>query len=191
MSRVLALRIRAFTRTASALLLMAAISALASQTDARLQALFEQLRDAQSADDARVLETRIWGIWNESGDDDVDRLMQAAVRAMAGRRYEQALEHLDQVVRLAPQFAEGWNRRATVYWLLDRLSESVADIQRTLALEPRHFGAISGMGLIFMQSGDEEGALDAFEALLVINPHAAGARQRVEVLRQSLRDRQI
>lgn len=162
----------------------------ADQNDSSLPALFEQLAQADAAS-AREIEARIWRIWTDSGEEQVNALVEAGMRAMNRRRFEQALERFDEVVRQAPDYAEGWNKRATVYWLLDRLPESVADIRRTLALEPRHFGALSGMGLIFLESGDEEGALNAFEAVLAINPHAVGTRERVERLRERLRERQI
>ena len=179
---------------AGALLLAIAVAAgaaRADQDDQRLPALFEALGAAENAAAARALEARIWSIWTESGDELVDALVARGVAAMNKRRFEQALQHFDAVVERAPRYAEGWNKRATLYWLMDRLPESVADIRRTLALEPRHFGALSGMGLIFLESGDEEGALRAFEAVLAINPHALGTRQRVEQLREKLRDRQI
>ena len=85
-----------------------------------------------------------------------------------------------------PDYAEGWNKRATVHYLKGDYSASVIDIERTLALEPRHFGAISGMGLIFMARGDEAGALKAFKEVLKIHPHARGAQFHVEELRKKL-----
>jgi tetratricopeptide (TPR) repeat protein len=93
----------------------------------------------------------------------------------------------DRVVTTLPDFAEGWNKRATVHYLNEDYTASVIDIERTLVLEPRHFGAISGMGLIFMARGDEAGALRAFEEVLKIHPHARGAKARVEELRKKLR----
>jgi tetratricopeptide (TPR) repeat protein len=108
---------------------------------------------------------------------------------MTTQRFDDAITIFSQITESAPRFAEGWNKRATAYYLNDDLVASVEDIRRTLALEPRHFGAISGMGLIFLSRGDEAGALDAFEAVLAIHPHAHGTRERVEELRQLLRER--
>ena len=121
-----------------------------------------------------------------SGRDDIDGIMREGIEAMQSGRFGEAIEDFDRIVEMAPDFAEGWNKRATAYYLNDELSESVHDIQRTLELEPRHFGAISGMGLIFLKRGDPLGALDAFEAVLQIHPHSRGTRFRVEMLRQEL-----
>ena len=162
-----------------------------AQDDARLPALFEKLADAADSTTAQAIEADIWSIWLESGDPRVDRLMAEGIEAMNEGRHEAALERFDRIVVLAPGFAEGWNKRATVYWLLGRPEDSVADIRRTLALEPRHFGALSGMGLIFLERGDIEGALRAFEAVLAISPESPGTREKVEVLRERLRDREV
>jgi tetratricopeptide (TPR) repeat protein len=162
----------------------------ADQKDPRLPALFQQLKDAKTPDDARAVELRIWEIWTLSGRDDVDKLMREGTTALTRHRLDDALADFDRVVKMAPDFAEGWNKRATVRWLMDDLAGSVRDIQRTLALEPRHFGALSGMGLIFMERGDARGALEAFEAVLRIYPLSPGVRERVDALRKLLGDRQ-
>ena len=165
--------------------LMAA-SARADQTDPRLPELFEQLRATGEPVVAREAELQIWRIWMSSGREDVDEIMMEGLESMRSGRFDQAIGHFDEIVDLAPDFAEGWNKRATAYYLNDELRESVHDIRRTLELEPRHFGAISGMGLIFLKRGDPVGALDAFEAVLEIHPHSRGTRFRVEMLRQEL-----
>ena len=108
---------------------------------------------------------------------------------MNARRFRDAVERFSELIDAEPSFAEAWNKRATVYYLMDRYEDSVRDIERTLALEPRHFGAISGMGLIFLERADEVGALDAFEKVLEIHPYARGARFYVEQLRLRLRGR--
>ena len=161
-------------------------SASADQTDPRLPELFEFLRNTGEPALAREAELRIWRIWMSSGRDDIDGIMREGIEAMQSGRFGKAIEDFDRIVEMAPDFAEGWNKRATAYYLNDELSESVHDIQRTLELEPRHFGAISGMGLIFLERGDPLGALDAFEAVLEIHPHSRGTRYRVEMLRQEL-----
>jgi len=156
------------------------------QRDARLVALFEQLKTAGNRQTALAVEADIWRIWLESGREEIDALMAEGVSAMTGQHFEEAIDIFGQITARAPGFAEGWNKRATAYYLNEDYVASVQDIQTTLALEPRHFGAISGMGLIFLQRGDEVGALAAFEAVLAIHPHAPGARQRVEALRERL-----
>jgi len=183
---------RVLQRLASLLLagVLAPASAVwADQDDARLDALFEVLETTPDAHAAQAAEAEIWGIWIESGRDDIDALMAQGVRAMAEGRLEDAITLFTEIIERAPGFAEGWNKRATAYYLNDNDAASVEDIRHTLALEPRHFGAISGMGLIFLSRGDEAGALQAFEAVLEIHPHAPGARLRVEQLTRKLRDR--
>lgn len=163
--------------------------AWADQTDARLDGLFEVLATTSDMEAARAAEAEIWRIWIESGSEEIDALMVGGMVAMSTQRLEDAIALFGQITERAPEFAEGWNKRATAYYLNDDHVASVRDIQRTLVLEPRHFGAISGMGLIFLGRGDEAGALAAFEAVLVIHPGAPGARQRVEELRKRLRER--
>jgi tetratricopeptide (TPR) repeat protein len=163
--------------------------AWADQTDARLDALFEVLATTSGMPAAQAAEAEIWRIWIESGREEIDALMVEGVLAMSNQRFEDAIALFRQITERAPEFAEGWNKRATAYYLNDDHVASVRDIQTTLALEPRHFGAISGMGLIFLSRGDEAGALAAFEAVLVIHPGAPGARQRVEELRKRRRER--
>jgi tetratricopeptide (TPR) repeat protein len=114
--------------------------------------------------------------------------MARGIQAMARRRMASARLLFDQVVEMAPGYAEGWNKRATVYYLEDNLPASMLDIERTLTLEPRHFGALSGMGLIFSEVEDVEGALEAFEAVLEIHPHSPTARASAEELRRKIRD---
>ena len=161
-------------------------SAGADQRDPRLPDLFEQLRSTGESVAARNAERQIWQIWMGSGSDDIDGIMREGIEAMQTGRFDDAIGHFGRIVEMAPDFAEGWNKRATAYYLNDDLRESVRDIQRTLELEPRHFGAISGMGLIFLKRGDPLGALDVFEAVLEIHPHSRGTRYRVEMLRQEL-----
>ncbi|MDX1435132.1 MAG: hypothetical protein R3286_22025 [Gammaproteobacteria bacterium] len=173
--------------TAGALAGLLLTSAWADQNDARLDDLFEALKTTPSAHQAQAVEAEIWRIWIESGREDVDALMAEGIRAMAAARIDEAITLFSEIIERAPRFAEGWNKRATAYYLDENYAASVEDIRHTLALEPRHFGAISGMGLIFLSGGDETGALRAFEAVLEIHPHAPGARQRVEVLRRKLR----
>lgn len=163
----------------------------ADQADQRLGPLFEELRAADEAEQARFVEQLIWRIWLESGQPEVNALMAQGMAAMARRQMDAARAVFDQVVILAPEYAEGWNKRATVYYLADDLAASMRDIERTLALEPRHFGALSGMGLIFAEIEDVEGALRAFEAALEIHPMSPTAQASAEELREKLRDQTL
>ena len=165
--------------------------AAADQRDPRLPELFVALAEAPDPEQAFPIEGAIWGIWLDGGDPALDELMARGVEAMSANRLRDAAERFTELILAAPEFAEAWNKRATVYYLMDRYEDSVRDIERTLALEPRHFGAISGMGLIFLERGDEEGALGAFEKVLEIHPRAPGARFHVERLRERLEGRRI
>ena len=161
--------------------------ARADQDDPRLDGLFERLQTTATASEARRLEQRIWRVWLETDDAAVNRLMQEGVRALQRQHYTRALQAFDRMVGQAPEFAEGWNKRATVHYLMGNWRASVRDIQRTLALEPRHFGALFGLGLIYDALDEPEAALRSFEATLALNPHSESTRQMVEQLRRQLR----
>lgn len=160
-----------------------AAPAHADQTDSTLTVLFERLRAAPDTATAADLEARIWSLWMRSGVPEMDALLGEGVQAMRGRDFARAVEIFGRIIERAPGFAEAWNKRATAYYLDGDYAASMADIQRTLVLEPRHFGAISGMGLIFLERGDEQSALRAFEEVLKIDPHAPGALHQVKRLR--------
>ena len=167
------------------------MNSAADQRDPRLAELFAALADVRDSAQARTVEIAVWRIWLDGGDATLNELMTRGIHAMNANRLQDAVERFTELIRAAPEFAEAWNKRATAYYLMDRYEDSVRDIERTLALEPRHFGAISGMGLIFLERGDEEGALGAFEKVLEIHPHARGARLHVERLRERVRGKRI
>jgi tetratricopeptide (TPR) repeat protein len=163
----------------------------ADQNDSRLDTLFAQLLTAPGIGEARPIEISIWEVWTLSDDSAVAELMKESAAAMSRRDYPRALRYLDQVVAIAPEYAEGWNRRATVYYLAGRYEDSLADIARTLALEPRHFGALSGRGLVLTELEREEEALRSFEEALTIHPHLIGARINADALREVLQRQNI
>ena len=169
-------------------LCLAASAAEAGQDDDRLDALFARLQETADPAEARVVERLIWSIWYayDGAATEVHVLMLAGEQASRRRDYAAAERIFDRVVELDPGFAEGWNRRATVRYLRGDYVGSIADIRVTLGLEPRHFGALSGLGLCFMALQDHEQAVAAFEAALSINPHMSTARAHVEALRDSL-----
>lgn len=172
-------------------LVLPVATAGADQTDPRLEKLFEQLGSTKSAQEAQPLEFAIWRIWTHSSDGAVKDLMEEGLRAMQAQDYTRALRYFDQMVAIAPDFAEGWNKRATVYYLIDDYDNSLADIDRTLALEPRHFGALSGQGLVYAALDKKEEALHAFESALSVHPNMIGAKRNAEVLRKILKDQEI
>lgn len=135
----------------------------------RLDQLFARLKAAKEEADGEAIVAAIWQLWRQSGNPELDDAMQRAVLLM-GRVPAQALSILDEIVARAPQWAEGWNKRATVLYLLGEHDRSLADIDRVLALEPRHFGALAGIGLIRMDKGENRQALAAFRRALAVNP---------------------
>lgn len=179
-----------FRFAASIFFLFCAVSvaALADQDDQRLDGLFQRLQTTENPAEARTLESLIWTIWFVYDGDsrEVAGLMRNGAAAMNARNFGRAEVLLTRVTELAPNFAEGWNRRATVRFLAGDFSGSVSDIQRTLQLEPRHFGALSGLGAIYTELDDPDGALAAFEAALAVHPHLPAARVNVEHLRELL-----
>jgi tetratricopeptide (TPR) repeat protein len=166
-------------------------TARADQNDPRLEALFRELRVVTGYLRARTLEQQIWEIWTASSNPEINRLMDDGVTAMATQDYKTALADFTKVVAAAPDFAEGWNKRATVLYLVGDYEGSLADVDKTLALEPRHFGALSGLGLIKAAQERDQEAIDAFEKALAVNPHMPGVIANIEHLKQRLKDKQI
>jgi tetratricopeptide (TPR) repeat protein len=165
--------------------------AAADQNDPRLAPLFQRLHDAASPDDAEWAELQIWNIWLNSPDAEINGIMHQGVERMSRGDYAAALKAFDTVVTRAPDFAEGWNKRASVLYLMGDYAASIRDVEKTLALEPRHFGALSGLGLINAELGNEEAALDAFEKALAINPSMGSVRQNAEDMRKRIEGRSI
>ena len=164
-------------------------AAQADQNDSRLPPLFEVLRTATTPDRIGYAERFIWAIWHQSGRKDVDRLMETGIEEMGAGRLRESIATFGRIIDRAPEFAEGWNKRATAHYLAGEFDASIRDVERTLALEPRHFGALSGLGLIRLAKGDELGALRAFEATLEVHPRAPAARFHVKRLRAKLKVR--
>lgn len=160
--------------------------ALADQNDPRLPGLFDALLNAKSVEEAAAIERQIWEAWTNYSDSAINQLMVNAGNAMGRGDFSSAERSLDQAVALAPDYAEAWNRRATLYYLQGRYEESLADIEKVMALEPRHFGALSGRGLCYLKLEEPEKAAEAFKGVLAINPEADGAKESLEQLRDVL-----
>ena len=165
--------------------------AAASQDDPRLDKLFERLRATDNQAEAQIIQSFIWTIWVEANDDELNRLMYEGTRAMQVGDLDYAIKLFSDVIEIAPEFAEGWNKRATVYYLIGAYDQSIADCMVVLDLEPRHFGALSGLGLIYESRDEDEEALHWFNEALVQNPHMPSIRQQVEELEEKLHGQEI
>jgi tetratricopeptide (TPR) repeat protein len=163
----------------------------ADQTDPRLGDLFENLRTAPSPEAAADVEGEIWAIWTKSGDAGLDQVFEVGSRAMAIGDTSTALKIFDAIVRKAPNFAEGWNKRAAVHYMMGNYEASLADIDRTLELEPHHFGALAGLGLVNIGLDRDEAALDAFERVLKVAPQSQSAKINIEIVKQRIKDKSI
>lgn len=183
------------------LILLAFLTSLASlaavpaawpaQDDGRLDGLFERLRVTPDAVEASALEARIWRIWLRSPEAKVNHLMAGGIRRMDRGGLAEARDAFAEITRLAPKFAEGWNKLATVDYLLRDYNASAHGIARTLRLEPRHFGALSGLGLVNMPLDRPVKALRSFRAALKIHPHMQGVRSNIKRLQKRLKDEEI
>ena len=173
------------------LLALIALPAGADQADTRLDGLFVRLQETADPLEGEVITQRIWELWSAHENERARSLLGLARQAMARHDFEEALARLDLLVRIEPKFAEAWNARATLYFIMGAYDASIADVRRTLALEPRHFGAISGLGQILAAQGRDAEAIGAFERALEVNPHMAGPRISIERLRERLEGKQI
>jgi Flp pilus assembly protein TadD len=143
--------------------------------------MFALLRTA-SAKDAQRIEENIWKMWMLSDSQSADAVMGQVVKAMADKDYVAAMDMANALVDLHPNYAEAWNKRATIFFIIGRDAESLADIDRVLALEPRHFGALSGRGMIYEREGKAVEALRAFREALAVNPHMKSIAEAVKRL---------
>jgi len=156
------------------------------QTSSKLDKLFAELKRERNEQAAERIAGKIWQEWFLSGSASVDLMMQWSQTAMDEQKFDVALDFIDQVVTLKPTYAEGWNRRATVHFMMQHYGKSMADIDRTLQLEPRHFGALSGMGQIMKSTGRKQLALDAYQRVLDIYPMMRSAQTEVATLSEEL-----
>ena len=156
-----------------------------------LDFLFGALKAAPDDASAKAVEARIWAIWLQTPSDTAALLMSRAKAAIDARQMDVAVKLLDATIKLRPDFVEAWNRRATVYYLQNDYGRSLADIQQVLAREPRHFGALAGLGMIMQELGDDKHALDAFRKALAVNPHLEKVPDLVKTLSEKVEGRDI
>ena len=161
--------------------------AYADQSDERLDLLFQRLASTDDPNIIRATENQIWQIWLEHPNEDLERLMEIGTQRMNSRRYPEALLIFSQITESFPMYAEGWNKRATLYYMLGNYEESIADIEKTLDLEPRHFGALSGLGLVYLQQDQLSKAKKAFEDLISVHPNSPNAQENLEYVAERLR----
>lgn len=181
----------------SSLTLAAALSgiapslACADQNDPQLDTLFGNLQQAETLDEASGYVQEIWNVWITHDDPVQMSRMNKGIRAMEDGDYAVAVGIFSNIIKDDPNFAEGWNKRATVYYLLGRVDESHNDVNRTLALEPRHFGALSGQGLLYAATGNLHKALRSFEEAIAVNPFMPSVQSHIKALRRALDEQEI
>jgi tetratricopeptide (TPR) repeat protein len=146
----------------------------------QLDKLFARLIKSADAGEAQRTEQSIWSLWMTSDSPTADALLAQAMKASAANETGTALAILDNVIEVHPGYAEAWNKRATIYFLIGRYNDSLKDIDKVLELEPRHFGALSGRGMIKRRQNDLAAARAAFEEALGFNPHMEGAKRALE-----------
>ncbi len=153
-----------------------------------LDRLFATLHKASSEQAAQATEQKIWELWSRSDSPTAEVLLGQAVVAMNAANNAASLEILDRVVATYPTYAEAWNKRATLHFMIGDYDASLADIEKVLELEPRHFGALSGRGMIYQRQGKWGAALDAYREALKMNPNMAGVRNAVQELEKRQQD---
>ena len=161
-------------------LLFASKIALADQNDPRLNNLFKKLNETENQDEIRDLISDIWNIWYEVDDPKVIEYFEKGIQAMNLRNYPLAIRFFNNLIDEDPNFAEGWNKRATVHFMMGNFDQSMQDIIKTLELEPRHFGALDGMGLIFIHQGQFQQAIDVYDKMLEIFPFSVKTMDKKE-----------
>jgi tetratricopeptide (TPR) repeat protein len=153
--------------------------------------LFDALRAAPDADIAKQVENRIWAIWLASGSDTADLLMSRVKAAIEAKDTKLAIQLLGSIIDIRPDYIEAWNRRATLFFAMKDYGRAMADIQEVLNREPRHFGALAGLGMILEEVGENKQALEAYRKALAVNPHMQKIPEHVKALAEKVEGRDI
>ena len=153
--------------------------------------LFDALKAAPDADIAKQVENRIWAIWLSSGSDTADLLMSRVKGAIEAKDTRLAIQLLGSIIDIRPDYIEAWNRRATLFFALKDYGRAMADIQEVLNREPRHFGALAGLGMILEEVGENKQALEAYRKALAVNPHMQKIPDQVKTLTEKVEGRDI
>ena len=134
----------------------------------------------------RLTERALWEVWSRSGERDIDRLFAVGVEQMNDQQGAAAVQTFSEIIRRKPEFAEGWNKRATVYYVLGEYAKSLADCDEVMKRNPYHFGALSGYGMVYMELNEPARALTYFERALAVNPNLESVAEAVQMLRRLL-----
>ena len=164
---------------------------LSEEREERLDQLFAILKDTNNEQLSQKAVQEIEAIWSKSGSDTIDLLVEWAGEAANNREYGKALDFLDNVVRLKPDYAEGWNKRATIHFLNKNYGLSIADVERTLELEPRHFGALAGLGIMLLDYNEDQRAMEFMQRALEINPSLEHLKKQIETLVKKIEGRGV
>ncbi len=179
------------TQLASFVFLFALItthSSFADQTSTDLDKLFNDLKTAQNSEAAQPIAQQIWSIWLESEDQTIDDLMEQGLNEVGNGNLSRGRDIFEEITERSPKFAEGWNKLATVNYMMGDIEASLKNIDETLKLEPRHFGSISGRGLCYLKQRRWQSALIEFKAALDVHPWMLDARRNLELLEDNLKN---
>lgn len=171
-------------------LLMLPLPALAADAEP-LDALFDKLYETENPIEARQIERKIWEAWGQSGSDTLNTLLASGTELMNKGEYARAVGIFSAMIELKPDFAEAYNKRATAFFLAGNYAASVADVERTLKLEPRHFGALSGLGLMMERLDNLPEAIRAYQRALAANPHMQELPDRLKDVRRKQDAREL
>ena len=156
-----------------------------------IEFLFGALKAAPGPEAAKAVEGRIWALWMVSPSDTATLLMSRVRRAVEGKNLDLAVKLLDSIVVLRPDYIEAWNRRATLHFMRKDFSRSIEDIRQTLAREPRHFGALAGLGMIMQELGEDKRALEIYRKAIEVNPHLPRIPDLIKSLTEKVEGRDI
>lgn len=156
-----------------------------------IEFLFGALKAAPNANAARAVEGRIWALWMVSPSDTATLLMSRVRRAVEVKNLDLAVRLLDSIVVLRPDYIEAWNRRATLHYMRKDFTRSIEDIRQTLAREPRHFGAMAGLGMIMQELGEDKRALEIYRKAIEVNPHMPRIPDLIKSLTEKVEGREI
>ncbi len=156
-----------------------------------IEFLFGALKAAPTPEAAKAVEGRIWALWMVSPSDTASLLMSRVRRAIEAKNIDLAVRLLDSIVVLRPDYIEAWNRRATLHYAQKDFERSIEDIRQTLAREPRHFGALAGLGMIMQELGEDKRALEVYRRAIEINPHLPRIPDLIKSLTETVEGREI